>query len=71
MVLDRYVQRKPDRTGRLLGETCLDARALEVDPETMGKLIRRSFLLDSKPDEETINALLDMALPPSAKPSES
>ncbi|MFI7179287.1 hypothetical protein [Streptomyces spororaveus] len=44
---------------------------LNVDPETVGKIIRRSLHLDSKLGKMTIDALLDMALPPSAKPSES
>ncbi|MFF3517853.1 hypothetical protein [Streptomyces sp. NPDC002573] len=50
----------------------LDAHTrLDVDPETVGQLIRRSLHHDSALGEETINALLDMALPPSAKSSES
>ncbi|MFD7324299.1 hypothetical protein ACFV9D_24935 [Streptomyces sp. NPDC059875] len=42
-----------------------------MDPETVGRLIRRSLHLDSKLDEETVDALLDTALPPSAKSPES
>ncbi|MGW8955785.1 hypothetical protein [Streptomyces sp. NPDC055709] len=71
-VFDWYVQRKPDRTAGLLSEICLDAHTrMDVDPETVGQLIRRSLHLDSKLGEETVDALLDMALPPSAKSSES
>ncbi|RSS87041.1 hypothetical protein EF903_17900 [Streptomyces sp. WAC05292] len=71
-IFDWYVQRKPDHTAHLLSEICLDAHTrLNVDPETVGKIIRRSLHLDSKLGEKTIDALLDMALPPSAKPSES
>ncbi|MEU9031494.1 hypothetical protein AB0D46_29055 [Streptomyces sp. NPDC048383] len=71
-IFDWYVQRKPDHTANLLSEICLDAHTrLNMDPGTVGKIIRRSLHLDSKLDEKTIDALLDMALPPSAKPSES
>ncbi|MER6694464.1 hypothetical protein [Streptomyces minutiscleroticus] len=71
-ILDWYVQRKPDHTARLLSEICLDAHTrLGVAPETVGQLIRQSLHHDSTLGEETINALLDMALPPSAKSSES
>ncbi|MFD3544839.1 hypothetical protein ACFWUW_04320 [Streptomyces sp. NPDC058655] len=53
-------------------QICLDAHTrLNVDPETVGKIIRRSLYLDSKLGRKTIDALLDMALPPSAKPSQS
>ncbi|MEU6867936.1 hypothetical protein ABZ924_32665 [Streptomyces sp. NPDC046876] len=71
-IFDWYIQRKPDHTANLLSEICLDAHTrLNVDPETVGKIIRRSLHLDSKLGEKTIDVLLDMALPPSAKPSES
>ncbi|MEU2379349.1 hypothetical protein [Streptomyces misionensis] len=71
-VFDWYVQRKPDHTAGLLSEIRLDARTqLDVDPETVGQLVRRSLHHDSALGEETINALLDMALPPSAHSSES
>ncbi|WP_030712122.1 hypothetical protein [Streptomyces sp. NRRL F-2580] len=71
-VFDWYVRRKSDRTAGLLSEICLDAPTrLDVDPETVGQLIPRSLHLDSKLGEETVDALLDMALPPSAKSSES
>ncbi|MFF3159961.1 hypothetical protein [Streptomyces sp. NPDC057910] len=70
-IFDWYVQRKPDHTAGLLSEICLEAHTqLDVEPETVGKLIRRSLHLDSKLDKETIDALLDMALPPSAQSSE-
>ncbi|MFE3931883.1 hypothetical protein [Streptomyces sp. YIM B13508] len=71
-VFDWYVQRKPDHTAGLLSEICLDARTrLDVDPQTVGQLIRRSLHRDSTLGKETIDALLDAALPPSAKSSES
>lgn len=71
-VCDWYVQRKPDHTAGLLSEICLDAHTrLHVDPETVGHLMRRSLRLYSKLGEETVDALLDMALLPSAKPSKS
>ncbi|WP_440555699.1 hypothetical protein ACSP97_33020 [Streptomyces sp. SCPE 10] len=71
-VFDWYVQRKPDHTAGLLSEIRLDARTqLDADPETVGQLVRRSLHHDSALGEETINALLDMALPPSAHSSES
>ncbi|MFJ2478304.1 hypothetical protein ACIOWI_36060 [Streptomyces sp. NPDC087659] len=71
-VFDWYVQRKPDHTAGLLSEICLDARTrLDVDPESVGQLFRRSLDRDSALGKETIDALLDAALPPSAKSSES
>ncbi|MEV5204626.1 hypothetical protein [Streptomyces sp. NPDC053720] len=71
-VFDWYVQREPDHTAGLLSEICLDAHTwLDVDPQTVGQLIRRSLHHDSTLGEETIDALLDMALPPSVKSSES
>ncbi|MEU8949643.1 hypothetical protein [Streptomyces sp. NPDC048489] len=71
-VFDWYVQRKPDRTSGLLSEICLDARTrLDVDPQTVGQLIRRSLHRESTLGKQTIDALLDAALPPSAKSSES
>ncbi|MGW9211082.1 hypothetical protein ACWGR4_29395 [Embleya sp. NPDC055664] len=63
-----YVQRKPDHTAGLLSEICLDARTrLDLAPKTVGRFIRRSLHLDSTFGRETIDAHLDMALPPSAK----
>ncbi|MFJ3762551.1 hypothetical protein [Streptomyces sp. NPDC090080] len=71
-VFDWYVQRKPDHTAGLLSEICLDARTrLDVDPQTVGQLIRQSLHRDSTLGKEIIDALLDAALPPSAKSSES
>ncbi|MFJ4633657.1 hypothetical protein [Streptomyces sp. NPDC088847] len=70
-VFDWYVQRKPDHTAGLLSEICLDARTrLDVDPQTVGQLIRRSLHRDSTLGKESIDALLDAALPPSAKSSD-
>ncbi|EFL20021.1 predicted protein [Streptomyces sp. C] len=51
----------PGRTATSLAGPCT----------TFSCFIRRSLHLDSKLGEKTIDALLDMALPPSAKPSES
>jgi hypothetical protein len=71
-IFDWYVQRKPDHTAGLLSEICLDAHTrLDVDPQTVGQLIRRSLHHDSTLGQKTIDSLLDMALPPSAKPSEN
>lgn len=71
-VFDWYVQRKPDHTAGLLSEICLEARTrLDVAPESVGQLFRRSLHRDSTLGKETIDALLDAALPPSAKSSES
>lgn len=71
-VFDWYVQRKPDHTAGLLSEICLDARMrLDLDPKIVGRFIRRSLHLDSALGKETIDALLEMALPPSAKSSAS
>ncbi|MER6011575.1 hypothetical protein [Streptomyces bluensis] len=39
---------------------------LGLEPAAVGSLFRRSFTLDSGLDGETIDTLLDMALPPSA-----
>lgn len=70
-VFDWYVQRRPDDTAGILSEICLTARTrLDLDPQTVGSVLRESLRLDSKLGKETINALLDMALPPSAKSSE-
>lgn len=67
-LLDWYIQRKPDRTPRLFGEICLTARLrLGLPAEKVGRLLRRSLHLDSTLDGKTIDALLDLALPPSAK----
>lgn len=63
-----YIQRKPGHTAGIFGEICLIARTrLALPPEEVGRLLRRSLHLDSKLDGKTINALLDLALPPSAK----
>ncbi|MGC5041037.1 hypothetical protein ACLQ2C_36480 [Streptomyces sp. DT73] len=68
-IFDWYVQRQPDRTVGLLGEICLDSRLrLDVDPQTVGELIRRSLYDASTLGQDTIDLLLDMTLPPSAKP---
>ncbi|MFI0742679.1 hypothetical protein ACH4PU_32055 [Streptomyces sp. NPDC021100] len=68
-----YIQRKPGHTAGIFGEICLIARTrLALSPEKVGQLLRRSLHLDSKLNGKTINALLDLALPPSAKhPKES
>ncbi|MFD9794251.1 hypothetical protein ACFWXK_25245 [Streptomyces sp. NPDC059070] len=67
-LLDWYIQREPHHAPGLFGEICLIARTrLGLAPEKVGRLIRRSLHLDSELDGETINTLLDMALPPSAQ----
>lgn len=63
-----YIQRKPDRLPGLFGEICLLARLrLGLPPEKVGRLLRRSLHLDSALDGKTVDALLDLALPPSAE----
>ncbi|WP_327330594.1 hypothetical protein [Streptomyces anulatus] len=44
---------------------------IEAPPGTVGRIIHRSLRFQGKLGEETVDALLDMALPPSANPSES
>ncbi|WP_370424238.1 hypothetical protein AB8O64_36395 (plasmid) [Streptomyces sp. QH1-20] len=67
-LLDWHIQRQPGHTAGLLGEICLTARTrLELAPDKVGRLIRRSLHLDSALDGKTINTLLDITLPPSAK----
>ncbi|MFE7331909.1 hypothetical protein ACFU8W_44925 [Streptomyces sp. NPDC057565] len=67
-LLDWYIQREPGHTPGLLGEICLTARLrLALPPEKVGRLLRQSLHLDSELDGKTIDALLDLALPPSAK----
>lgn len=67
-LIDWYIQRDPGATSGLLGEICLLARLrLALPPLKVGRLIRRSLHLDSELDGTTINTLLDLALPPSAK----
>ncbi|MGW9374135.1 hypothetical protein ACWGVR_29505 [Streptomyces xanthophaeus] len=69
-LLDWYIQRDPEATSGLFGEILLIARTrLDLAPEQVGSLLRRSFHLDSELDGKTIDTLLDMALPPSAKPA--
>ncbi|MGW0669899.1 hypothetical protein [Streptomyces sp. NPDC002746] len=71
-IFDWYIQRKPDSTAGILSEICLTAQTrLDLPPETVGSIIRRSLRLQSKLGEDTVDALLDMALPPSAKSTES
>ncbi|MFG2895002.1 hypothetical protein [Streptomyces sp. NPDC048248] len=67
-LLTWYIQRRPRETANLLGEVCLTARVrLGLQPAVVGGLFRRSFSLDSGLDGKTIDSLLDMALPPSAR----
>ncbi|MGW8729233.1 hypothetical protein ACWGNF_24785 [Streptomyces sp. NPDC055808] len=66
-----YIQREPQHTPALFGEICLDARMrFDLDPKDVGDLLRRSLNLDSTIDSRTLNALLDLALPPSAQSRE-
>lgn len=66
-LLDWYILRAPDRTPALFGEICLLAHVrLGLKPSDVGSLLRRSLHLDSELDGETVDALLDLALPPSA-----
>ncbi|GAA2445251.1 hypothetical protein [Streptomyces macrosporus] len=67
-LLDWYIQRDPGATSGLFGEICLLARIRFALPlQEVGRLIRRSLHLDSELDGETIDTLLDLTLPPSAK----
>ncbi|MEU7332199.1 hypothetical protein [Streptomyces parvus] len=69
-LIDWYILRAPARTPALFGEICLTARLnLGLDPRDVGALLRRSLHLDSQIDGETVDALLDLALPPSATPA--
>ncbi|MEU4359303.1 hypothetical protein [Streptomyces virginiae] len=65
-LLDWYIERKPGHAAGLFGEILLIART-RLDLQKLASLIRRSFHLDSAMDGDTIDALLGMALPPSAK----
>lgn len=70
-LLDWYLLREPDGTPLLFGEICLLARVrLGLEPRDVGDLLRRSLHLDSKLDGRTVDALLDLALPPSARKTE-
>ncbi|GGT02792.1 hypothetical protein [Streptomyces cinerochromogenes] len=70
-LLDWYILREPGGTPVLFGEICLLARVrLGLEPRDVGDLLRRSLHLDSELDGETVDALLDLALPPSAKRAE-
>ncbi|MFD3469977.1 hypothetical protein ACFWWM_27165 [Streptomyces sp. NPDC058682] len=67
-LLDWYIERRPAHTPGLFGEILLIARTrLELPPPKVGSLLRRSLHLDSAQDGDTIDALLEMALPPSAR----
>lgn len=67
-LLDWYILRKPDWTPLLFGEICLLARVrLGLKPRNVGDLLRRSLHLDSTLDGQTVDALLNLALPPSAR----
>jgi hypothetical protein len=67
-LLDWYILREPDGTPVLFGDICLLARVrLGLEPRDVGDLLRRSLHLDSELDGETVDALLNLALPPSAK----
>ncbi|MEV6962672.1 hypothetical protein AB0M97_26525 [Streptomyces sp. NPDC051207] len=55
-----------------LCEICLTARLrLGLEPKDVGDLLRRSLHLDSQLDGDTVDALLDLALPPSATGAEN
>jgi hypothetical protein len=67
-LIDWYILREPRLAPALFGEICLDARVrFGLDPKDVGDLLRRSLHLDSGLDRQTLNALLDLALPPSAQ----
>ncbi|MGW5602597.1 hypothetical protein ACWEWL_26395 [Streptomyces rochei] len=67
-LIDWYILREPRLAPALFGEICLDARVrFGLDPKDVGALLRRSLHLDSGLDHQTLNALLDLALPPSAQ----
>lgn len=66
-LLTWYLQHRPRETASLLGDVCLKARVrLGLSPDVVGDLFRRSLNLDSGLDGDTVDALLGMALPPSA-----
>ncbi|MEU6805665.1 hypothetical protein ABZ931_32380, partial [Streptomyces neyagawaensis] len=67
-LIDWYILREPRLAPALFGEICLDARVrFGLDPKDVGGLLRRSLSLDSGLDRQTLKALLDLALPPSAQ----
>ncbi|MGW6489651.1 hypothetical protein [Streptomyces sp. NPDC055056] len=67
-LLDWYILREPGGASALFGEICLMARLrLELEPKEVGDLLRRSLHLKSELDSKTVDALLDLTLPPSAK----
>ncbi|GAA0902858.1 MULTISPECIES: hypothetical protein [Streptomyces violaceusniger group] len=67
-LLDWYILRQPGRTPVLFGEICLLARLrLGLEPRDVGDLLRRALHLDSELDGKTVDALLALALPPSAQ----
>ncbi|MFD6362806.1 hypothetical protein [Streptomyces roseolus] len=71
-ILDWYIQHKPNSTAGLLSEICLKAQErLDLHPATVGSIIRRSLRLHSTLGQETVDTLLDMALPPSASSREN
>lgn len=67
-LIDWYILREPRLVPALFGEICLDARVrFGLDPKDVGDLLRRSLHLDGGLDRQTLNALLYLALPPSAQ----
>ncbi|MFF8387334.1 hypothetical protein ACF053_27340 [Streptomyces kanasensis] len=66
-LLDWYILREPAATPSLFGDICLTARLrLGLPPKDVGDLLRHSLHLDSQLDGDTVDALMDLALPPSA-----
>ncbi|MEV7297186.1 hypothetical protein AB0N79_37050 [Streptomyces microflavus] len=64
-----YLRHRPRSTAGILGEICLLARVkLDLSPSTVGSVLRRSFHLSSGLDRSVTDALLESALPPSARP---
>ncbi|MCX4406068.1 MULTISPECIES: hypothetical protein [unclassified Streptomyces] len=70
-LIDWYILRQPHLAPALFGEICLNARTrFGFDPKDVGDFLRRSLNLDSGLERRTLNALLDLALPPSAQAPE-
>ncbi len=71
-LLDWYILREPDGTPSLFGEICLTARLrLGLHPKDVGGLLRQSLHLSSQLDGDTVDALMELALPPSATRTDS
>ena len=66
-LLTWYIEHQPGRATGIFGDICRTARtALDLHPTKVGQWIRKSLHRHSALDDDTIDALLRMTLPPSA-----